>query len=155
MKIRREVILKDKSYDDNIRHPALSNYSDSVHVLVNIYQYSHYRMTAWVYSDRVLMSSITLSEDGQHLEERKITQIWGHDKCSILSQIILYFSRNLYISKRAHSLYGKPAYRVLAGIACLFICSLFNDAVSSWKYSAAIDTIIVELERMWKEAVVT
>jgi hypothetical protein len=36
-----------------------------------------------------------------------------------------------------------------------FICGLFNDAVSSSDCIASNDTIINELERMWKEAVVS
>jgi hypothetical protein len=34
-----------------------------------------------------------------------------------------------------------------------FICGLFNDAVSSLDCIALNDTVINELERMWKEAV--
>jgi hypothetical protein len=36
----------------------------------------------------------------------------------------------------------------------LFICGIFNDAVSSSDYIASIDRKINELEMIWKEAVV-
>jgi hypothetical protein len=37
----------------------------------------------------------------------------------------------------------------------LFICGSFNGAVSSSDYTASNDRVIDELERVWKEAVVT